>query len=296
MQKRKSNTTLIECVNKKIIETFETGGMAVLPPMNLSQIEESLEIIKKYPELAYGTITIDGMTYVVLKSKKFKELNYNESKKALQAANRTYAHRDYQGSIDFYLQALKISQPKGGVYGRLGVSYLRNQELEKAINCFIIAEFLSQHKKKKKNYRGFLRYAENLLMEEEDYKPECIVDISTFDDSDYYGIDNFPLIDDYIMEMMNEGKSLEEACFSLNIGLQEINIIYLIYARRHYLAGLLHEGDALFLTVEKRKNKTKKVIDIMNEIRARRKFYQYSNIKAQDDEKAYTLNPIKKWK
>ncbi len=291
-----SNTTLIESVNKKILETFETGRMTILPPMNGIQIEETFEIIAKYPELAYGTTTIDGLTYIVLKSKVFREQNYNDAKKALQAADRAYTHRNYQGSIDFYLQALKISRPKAGIYGQLGISYLKNSELEKAIECFIIAEFLRQHQKKKKGYISFLRYTKSLLKEEEDYKPECIVDLSTFldTDSDYYGIENFPLIDDYIMGLMNEGKSLSDACFSLNIDLEQTNIIYLIYARRHYFAGQLQEGDALFLIVEKRPNKTKKVIDIMSEIRSRRKFYQYSSTKTQDDDKSYTLSPIKK--
>ncbi len=296
MQKKNNDTILFKYINEKVFETLEKNGMTVIAPMNSAQMEKAFELIQMNTDLAYGTIKINGIIYIVIKSKKFKELNYNNAKKALQDANNAYIRHDYKSAIDSYLQALKISRPKAEIYGRLGISYLRSSESKSALDCFIIAEFLSQRQKKKNDYTSLIRYTQNVLKNDENYKPECIVELSTFSDNiHYYGIDNFPLINDYLTEMIKQGISLQEACFSLNIGLEQTNIIYLIYARQCYFERQFKKGDMFFVAVEKSKNKTKKVIDIMNEIKARRKFYQYSAFEAQANDKAYTLS-LKKLK
>lgn len=288
------NRTLLEYIDKVCLDTLEKCEITVLLPMNYIQIKIALDLINDYPELYGGTIRRNGVTYVVIKPKRYKNFDYRVTKKVLQDASSSYSKRDYKSAINFYLQAIKATKSKAEIYGRLGIAYLKNLDIKKSLDCFIIAEFLSQKQKKKNDYTPYIRYATKLLKENENYKPFSIMEPSIFDYidmEDYYETIDYQLIYEYIMKIIKSSLSFQEACLHLNIAPKEIDIIYLINARNCYLKGQLKKGDEFLVKVERRKNKPKKVISIMKEVRLNRKFYQYREVKETIDEIPYILKP-----
>ena len=115
----------------------------------------------------------------------------------------------------------------------------------------------------------------------------------TYDDVNYYyGIDNFKEINDYIA--MN-GLDVETACRELGMNTNQISIVMLIYAREFYSMGDFEKGDGFILRVEKSQNKTSKVIEIMNEIKRNKKFYQHRRPE-QPKGIALSIKPYKQYK
>ena len=109
---------------------------------------------------------------------------------------------------------------------------------------------------------------------QEDLKPRFKVNLDYFehrDKIDYYGIRNFLDIHSYIIAT---GLDVYSVCVKLGLSQEEIDIVELIYAKEFYAQGNMNMGDLFLNFVEKSKNKTAKVIKIMEEIEKNKRFYQ----------------------
>ena len=76
---------------------------------------------------------------------------------------------------------------------------------------------------------------------------------------------------DYLKE---ENISFEEAKEKYNLTEEQILIIKLLYARNYYIEEMYLLGDVLLKEVELSKNKTPRVIKLLNEIKNNKKFYK----------------------
>lgn len=74
--------------------------------------------------------------------------------------------------------------------------------------------------------------------------------------------------------LQTENISFEEARQRYNLTEEQILLIKLIYARNYYIEEMYLLGDCLLKEVEGSKNKTSKVIKLLNEIRTNKKFYK----------------------
>ena len=88
---------------------------------------------------------------------------------------------------------------------------------------------------------------------------------------DCFGISQIEDIAYYIQE---EKLPLEKACQKLNLNMEQIHLVKLIYARDYYIESMFKEGDKLLQEIEKSKDKTPRVRKLLKEIRENRMFYQ----------------------
>ena len=105
-----------------------------------------------------------------------------------------------------------------------------------------------------------------------------------FQYEDNYGIDDFEDINNVIMDTK---LGLDEYLETLSFSDDEKNIIKLIYARKYYLYSLYDMGDKFIRSVESSKNKSSKVIKILNEIKINKR--KYSN-RPKDTNMKLSLN------
>lgn len=96
-------------------------------------------------------------------------------------------------------------------------------------------------------------------------------DFNDMDANDFYGIENFDTINSIVAETKLD---VESVCKKLNMTSEQIDLVKLIYAREFYILGEYHRGDIFLNSVDKSKNKTKRVIKLCSEIRKNKSFYK----------------------
>lgn len=111
------------------------------------------------------------------------------------------------------------------------------------------------------------------------------MDVSEFIDDmhDYYEVPNA----EEIFNLVDSGISIEEACNIYNLTDEDINIIYLILAKKCYAEERYISGDSYFKVVEKSPNKTDFVKWLLNEVRKNKKFYKN---RVEVIQRQYTIN------
>lgn len=275
----KSNTVNTEKTDtikqyvKKLHDTLIIQkGIIVLKPMDEVKINNILFFIKDYPDMKAFTIG-SKKKQLVLKYKIATHEQFN-IKELYYLGNKCFREKKYQKCIEYYTQLLHIfNNPKSNIYTKLGLAYLRTNNKSAAIDYLTIAT-----EKSKEDGNGFdfteLLYSLKGMSDSNDAKPKVMMSEDEFDYNDmdnYYGIEDFEKINDYII---NSGLGVENACLELNLTIEQIALIKIIYARMFYSQGEITKGDLFLNSVEKSKGKTKKVISLLNQIRKNKRFYQ----------------------
>ena len=78
------------------------------------------------------------------------------------------------------------------------------------------------------------------------------------------GIENFDEVNDYIIK---SGLDVESACIRINLSLEQIDIIKLIYARDYFIDGDYENGNKLLSEVEDSKIYCDKIFELYDDIR-----------------------------
>lgn len=247
------------------------NGIALLGPMTEDKSNKILEIAGSYEDVLSYIITDEfGDKRIMLKYCDKIDIDHREIYKAAKDA---YANKEIDKSIELNLKLLKFyDAPTSNIYAILGISFMKKKNIPLAIEYLTVANHFVKEAGLNYDYENLLLRLKGGKIDKEDLKSNVKINISEYDDTtNYYGINNFDEIDDYIIET---GLDVETACYNINLSLEETQIIKLIYAREYYIQGLINKGDQFFKSVEKSKDKTKKVIQIMEEIRKNKKFYQ----------------------
>lgn len=244
-------------------------GVTLLKEMTNNELLQLIDIVEKYNYLDYFLINVDCHIRMVLRYNPYviKTVAFDD---LISLGDKTYQEKNYRECINIYKHILKTTKfPNLKTFSRLGLAYLQTYQYDLAIEYLTIANALSQMIHADLDYSSLIL---KLKVEEkvEDYKPH-IKDQSFNFDEEYYGLENFEEINNYILTNQLD---VESACQNLHLSLEDIDLIKLIYAKMFYQQGSIKQGDLFLKSFERSSNKTSKTKNIYQEIKNNLKLYK----------------------
>lgn len=271
-------------------------GVLLLDHMDEDRLIRVLSLLKEFHDVK-GFTVLDG------KDKRLVLRYYNRDEDVntdalSDEAFGLYKEKDYPGAIEKYKTVLENSlYTRAHIYDMIGKCYLKIGDDSKAIDYLTIATYTSSKENTRKKIdhskliSELLNRKVNLTANKQD----------VFNNKDYfyhkefahnesynYGINNIDAIKDYAAI---NGISIEEAGSILGLSTEQRDLLKLVIARDLYKQGMLEEGNRFLNAVDGTKNKTPLVRYFMNEVREKKKFYQYRGDKPKTLVK---LNPGKR--
>lgn len=259
-------------IDQRLNELHE-NGIILLKPMDNTKRKSIHEYIKCLPDVASFSIGEGEVRQIVLRHK----LNeYIDIPKIAKEGNEAYNSYNYDLCIEKFRKLLGINNPKTWVYARLGLAYIKINNKKMAIDYLTIATELEKKEgNSNKDYTELIASLKGLIPEE-DRKPRVKMNISEFEDdmNNNYGIDNL----DEIIRLLSTGTSLEEVTETMNLSLNQRNIVALLLAKDCYSNEDYDIGDMYIKLIQETKGKSKKTIDLLDEVRKNKQFYKYRRI------------------
>ena len=129
-----------------------------------------------------------------------------------------------------------LNNSRSNIYAKLGLSFMKCFRIDLAIDYLTIANFLAKEENSGYDYSDLILRLKGYITKD-DSKPLFKMTQEEFDYSDindYYGIDNFEEINEFIS---NSGLDVESACKELNMTSEETDIVILLFAREFYCQG-----------------------------------------------------------
>ncbi len=253
-------------------------GIILLPPMEEERIEQILRIAKEMKEFNPFVIEVDQKKQIVLRNKPSRNQFYN-TKRLIDESNESYRNKDYEKAIEANYILIEItSSPRSVTYYKTAICFLMNRNKKKAIDYLTVAVALAKTENKQnevENYTSLLLSLQGLI-KKPDQKPSIHINHKLYqmefnDVNNFYQMTNMEKI---ASSMIETGMDLEKVAQEFQLTEEQKDLTKLIYAREYYIQGNFLEGDKYLASVEKNKEKTKKVRMILNEIKKNRKFYQ----------------------
>lgn len=259
-----------EFIDRNCKELLVNQGVVLLKPMDKHRRMNVRQIVEKqYPDIVSFEIGREPNKQVVLRYRPTKQV-YVDVRGLLELVLKAYADADYDTCINACLQLLQLNEAKTFVYARLGLSYMKKKQMDKAISYLTIATELSKKEDGQFDFEGLIARLTGVITKK-DAKPRVQMSVDEFNkEPDYFGIENMVEINDYVYE---SGLSVEKACQELGMSEEQIQIVLIIYAREYYSQGDYDKGDEFLRSVEKGPGKTNFVSKLLTEIRKNKKFY-----------------------
>ena len=262
----------IKFIEKKHDELIRNKGIIILNSMNAERTEFILNEADKYLDMSAFTIVDDGKTRIVLK---YNELDYEDFDVTALITEAMDDYRDgfYEDSLNKQIKILETNaENKSSNYAMIGLSYMRQFDIDKAIEYLTVANYLAKQENSTRDYGDLLLRLKGEI-NKEDIKPFVRMQQKDFknDNDNFYGIKNFEELNTYICE---SGLDVESACRSLNMSEEDIDVVKLIYAREYYTLGNKEKGELFLKSYEKSKAKTNKTKSIYKYLQQNKKFYK----------------------
>lgn len=264
------------------LDDLSERGIILLRPMNQERRREIHDIVQKIPDAVSFSIGFGNNRQVVLRFRPYLS-DYVDIKELSIRGSEAYKNGDYDACIDAYRQLLEFGEPKVYVYARLGLAYMKNSNIDLAIDYLTVATELS------KNVDSYFDFSELIaslkgLIPCEEKKPFVKMSTSEFENDlyNYYGIEQV----EQVAELVSTGMTLDDACLSVELDEEQKSIISLIFAKNCYAQENWIMGDQYLKKVEKTKNKSKFVKSLFKEVQENRRFYKH---RVEKDQKKLIL-------
>ena len=287
LKKQKENQDSYQLYITQKLNDLYKYGIALLKPLPNNTIKYLKTIIKDKPDIASFTIGSKEQEQIVLRYQpNIKE--YKDISNLLKKGSEAYSLGDYDTCINNYRQVLESIEPKAFVYAELGLAYMKKFVKGIAIEYLTIATELSKKEDNKFDFTELIASLKGLIPLQ-NKKPRVKMEITDFNNNlhEYYGINNL----DEIVELISAGYNVEEACQFKGLNKEQTDLVFLILAKDSYAKNDFSLGDKFIKQVEKRKEKTKFVISLLEEIRKNKKFYKN---RVDDNYKSLLLTSYKK--
>lgn len=262
-------------------------GMILLKPMNSERRKRIHEMVKEYPDMVSFSIGDGENRQVVLRYRPFID-EYVYVRSLVKDGKEAYHAGNYEECIESYRRLLEFGEPNENIYSMLGLAYMKIGKIELAIDYLTVATELSKQNDNRYDYTELIMFLKGEILIED---KKTYVKMSTFefvdDMGDNYGVPNV----DEIFKLVESGISIKDACEMYELNEEDINIVFLIFAKNYYSEEKYGMGDKCFKTVEKSKNKTNFVKKLLNEVRKNKNFYKN---RVEVVEKRLTLTPKNK--
>lgn len=259
-------------IEAKIAELKQGKGFVILGKMNNEEINSIKEVIRKIPDVAYFTVGTNNIKTVALKHRIPRSKQSCNLKKLINEAKVAYDSGDYEKSINLQKEILAIGKPRATTFVKIGLAYMKQFKTKSAIKYLSMATELSIQEKG--NY-DFTDLIDALSKRNKDEQKNFLTKKIKMTEQDFVQEENFGIINFKEIEtLIVSGMSITDACLKFNLNEEQINIVKLIFARKCYSNEDYITGDNIIKHVERSKNKTSLVIQLINEIRKNKKFYK----------------------
>lgn len=260
-----------ELVHSKI-SVFENGeDVVILKAMNSERRKRIHSIVASIPSVKSFSIGTGSERRIVLTNSPYLATKINKSALFVEG-DRAYREQDYEKCIACYRKLLYLVKPNSKVYAKLGLAYMKQNRLKKAIEYLTIATELSKASNNSHDFSELIAKLSGKPLSDEELKPTFDMKEDEFlSEENHYGVQHLEEISRMVFV---DGISLEDACKTFNYDENQANIIRLIYAEEYYSAGDYNSGDSLVKLVTAAKNKSKRVKRILDNVNARKKFYK----------------------
>lgn len=257
---------------KSKIEIFETGeDIVVLKAMDSTRRKKIHGIVASMPSVKSFSIGSGSTRRIVLMNSPYLEARIDKRATAIEG-DKAYREQDYERCIACYRKLLYVARPNPNIYAKLGLAYMKKNQLKKAVEYLTISTELSKEIDGTFDFTELIAKLTGKAPQQEEAKPKFQMREEEFTtEENYYGVQYIAEVSQLVFA---EGMSLEEACRKFNYDLNQMNVIRLIYAEEYYSAGDYDAGDKLVKTVNSSKNKSKRVKSILERVIARKKFYK----------------------
>lgn len=270
------------------------GGVVLLEPMSEARRDRLMKFAKEYPSLKGCAILEENDRRLYFRLFK-RRVGFKSSMECQKEGDKAYQKGLYDNAIKSYNEIIEhYGYVNAHVFEMMGLSYLKKNEIDRAIPYLIISTYTSslENPTKPKDYSPLI----NRLLEDhtnKSYVKDIRIDKDDIfsgrefkmNDKQNYGILNIKEIKEYAAK---NGVTMEEAGNYFNLSNEQKDLLKLIVAREYFREGNFKQGAIYLNNVEETKAKTQKVREVLKEVRARRQFYQY-----KDEEKEKTLTYIK---
>ena len=267
----------VDFITEKKEKLSIDNSIIILRPMDNIRRKRIHEITRKMDNVSSFSIGSEKNRRIVLKYsvKKPEDTDLSE---LLKEGNALYFNKQYAKSIVVLEEALSyVYNPKAFIFALLGIAYLKIKKKDKAVNYLIVATELSK-------IENDLRYDFTDLIDDltskpsnnpdDEKKPRFRMNVTEFKPE---GLKKFQIknLKDILTTILLDNEDIDLVFEIYELSEEQSNIVRLIIARYYYSIKSFETGDKIFKVVERTKNKSEVVKNLLNEIRLNRQFYQY---------------------
>ena len=264
---------LVSYIKNKL---YKTKGIILLDHMNAKKRKYIHNLIDNIKNISSFSIGYNSTRRIVIRyDLKEDNIDINE---LINLGNISYKNKDYINCINIFKKLLANGVINVSfIYAKIGLSYIKLNNNEEALDYLIVANILNKSQNKKFNLDSLI----NAINSGNLYNEKEVLDMSVEDFSssfDDFQINNVNEIIDLIITNKN---TIKDICSKYNLSDEEINIIKLLIAKNYYTDSYYDIGDRYLKEVEKSKNKSKRVNKLLNEVRKNKLFYKNRNNKLE---------------
>lgn len=245
-------------------------GVILVDDMKKEDKDIMLDLTSNYSDIL--PFVIQGITkeMIVLKYHNQEDINQKEVLKEAKLASK---QKRYHDSIKNNLILLQNADTLDeNIIFSLGYLFSKIKKEDEYIKYLNIYYAIATNRKYKNNTGKIL---ESIFNRKHYLEPKAKVSMNLTDFETNSSIDEeFEKLNEYII---NSGLDVTTACTQLGIPQDAIDKLNLLYAQEYYKQKQFKQGDVFLQAVEKRRDKTKEVMTICNEVRNRKRFYQNRN-------------------
>lgn len=240
-------------------------GLSLLEPMNDFDCKQVRNYMNQFDDIYCLKInTEDGLRVALRKID--QSGNHFNFKEVIHNGLEAYYTQDYDTSITELRKVLESRYPKPFVYGKLGLSYLRKNDKQTALNYLIVATALGAKEKNPRAVSDYTEMIKRLSDEIRSEKEKEPLEKKTNPCPIEHGME--------VMEFVSQGESFEQACEKYEIVGDKRCELALFFAKICYAQGYEQQGDFYVDFVEKSKDKSEVIINMLEEIKKHKETYQ----------------------
>jgi len=263
----------IEFINKKVAMLNETTGVVLLRPMDNIRRKRIHKIVESIPNVTSYSVGKDRRQIVIkTHTPVLEKIDVSQIMREAQEAYSNQSYLKARKKLLYLISVLKY--PNAYIYYLLGLTYLYNQQLYKAIDCLTITDLINKEKGiVNDRLPEFIDKLKGREVDDEDKKEYFKMSLKEFETPNISdnGIRHFERI---IENILINKMTFEEAKEKYGLSDEKINVIKLNLAR-YYFANKRDEiGEKLLKEVEKSQDKTNTVKNLFEEVRNNKKFYK----------------------
>ena len=227
---------------------------------------------------------IDNIQLFIFDDKKLVIINKNDKKEKINSyelynkSRDDYYNKNYEECINKLSMIMKNDKIKVNICGKLGLCYMMLKKYNVAIDYLTFATYLNENNNPKYDYSDLIFDLQNNIVSNDKKTKFKMLEDEFYDDMNNYF--NITQINDIILSV-NNGTTIEEACKLMGLTEEQINLVYLIYARECYFYSDYYNGDKYIKYVQKKENRTDYVNSVLNMLIVNK--YYYKNRKRNEN-------------